>query len=282
MVQEMAFLMYIVSGTGITVDHDNIVAIQSWPTPKTITELRGSMIASFYRRLSRTSSSVVAPITECMKKGEFHWTESAQQSFERIKKLMCETPILKLPDFDQLFEVECDASGVGIGAVLIQAQKPVAYFSEKLNGAKLKYSTYDKEFYAIIRAVMHWSHYLKPKPFVLHSDHEALKYINGQHKLSHRHAKWVEYLQSFTFSSKYKEGKQNVVADALSRRHSLLSTMGTRVLGFEFMKEMYKEDPDFSEEWITQFEGHRVPGNKYLLQDGFLFQGNKLCVPRGS
>ncbi|XP_074303637.1 uncharacterized protein LOC141638109 [Silene latifolia] len=105
---------------------------------------------------------------------------------------------------------------------------------------------------------------------------------NGQHKLSHRHAKWVEYLQSFTFSNKYKEGKQNVVADALSRRHSLLSTMGTRVLGFEFMKEMYKKDPDFSEEWITQFEGHRIPGNKYLLQDGFLFQGNKLCVPRGS
>ncbi|XP_074302910.1 uncharacterized protein LOC141637245 [Silene latifolia] len=95
----------------------------------------------------------------------------------------------------------------------------VAYFSEKLSGTKLSYSTYDKEFYAIIGALMHWSHYLKPKPFVLHSDHKALKYINGQHKLNHRYAKWVEFLQSFTFSSKYKEGEQNIVADALSRRY---------------------------------------------------------------
>ncbi|XP_074289015.1 uncharacterized protein LOC141614158 [Silene latifolia] len=85
-------------------------------------------------------------------------------------------------DFDQLFEVECDTSGIGIEVVLIQAQKPVAYFSEKLNGTKPKYSAYDKEFYAIIKALMHWNHYLMPKPFVLHSDHEALKYINGQHK----------------------------------------------------------------------------------------------------
>ncbi|XP_074317993.1 uncharacterized protein LOC141654773 [Silene latifolia] len=229
MVNEVAFLGYIISGRGISVDQEKIQAMQTWPVPQTITEVRGFHgLASFYRRFIKNFSSIVAPITECMRKGDFQWTETAQQSFEKIKKLMCEAPILKLPDFEQLFEVECDASGVGIGAVLIQGQRPVAYFSEKLNGAKLKYSTYDKEFYAIIRALTHWSHYLKPKPFVLHSDHEALKYINGQHKLSHRHAKWVEFLQAFNFSSKYKEGKQNVVADALSRRHSLLTVMSNK------------------------------------------------------
>lgn len=97
-------------------------------------------------------------------------------------------PILALPDFTQPFEVECDANEVGIGAVLIQKKRPIAYFSEKLGGAKLNYSTYDKEFYAIVQAIDHWSHYLCPSHFVLHSDHEALKYIHGQQKLNPRHA----------------------------------------------------------------------------------------------
>jgi hypothetical protein len=74
--------------------------------------------------------------------------------------------------------------GVGIGAVLSQEGKPIAFFSEKLNESRRKYSTYDKEFYAIIRALDHWSHYLLPNEFLLHSDHEALKYLNSQQKLN--------------------------------------------------------------------------------------------------
>ncbi|GJZ56007.1 RNA-directed DNA polymerase [Tanacetum coccineum] len=79
-------------------------------------------------------------------------------------------------------------------AVLSQSGLPIAYFSEKLNDAKRRYTTYDKEFYAIIRALDHWQHYLISKEFILHSDHEALKYIQCQHKLQPRHAKWVEFL----------------------------------------------------------------------------------------
>ena len=84
-----------------------------------------------------------------------------------------------MPNFEDLFEVERDASGVGIGAVLIQSKRSIAYFIEKLNGSKCNYSTYDEEFYAIVRALTHWGQYLKPEPFVLHSDHQTLKYING-------------------------------------------------------------------------------------------------------
>jgi len=87
--------------------------------------------------------------------------------------------MLSLPDFDKLYKVNYDASGVGIGAVLMQDQRPIAYFSEKLNGSRKNYSTYDKEFYTLVRAFDHLSHYLRPKQFVLHSDHEALKYLNG-------------------------------------------------------------------------------------------------------
>uniref|UniRef100_A0A2N9GDV0 RNA-directed DNA polymerase n=1 Tax=Fagus sylvatica TaxID=28930 RepID=A0A2N9GDV0_FAGSY len=177
------------------------------------------------------------------------------------------------------FEVDCDASGVGIGAVLSQEGKPIAFFSEKLNESRRKYSTYDKEFYAIIRALDHWSHYLLPNEFLLHSDHEALKYLNSQQKLNSRHASWVEFLQPYSFSIKHKSGKLNQVADALSRRHSLLSTMEVQVLGFEVLKELYKNDPDFGNVWESCSKGSF---NHFLVQEGFLFKNNKLCIPQCS
>jgi hypothetical protein len=110
---------------------------------------------------------------------------------------------------------------------------PIAFFSEKLNESRKKYSTYDKEFYTLVRTLEHWSHYLLHKEFVLHFDHEALKYLGSQQKLSKRHAKWSEFLQAYSFSIKHKSGKLNQVADALSRRHSSLNTMQVQVLGFE-------------------------------------------------
>ena len=111
----------------------------------------------------------------------------------------------------------------------------------------------------------------------MHSDHESLKYINGQLKLNPRHAKWVEFLQSFHFSSKYKDGKSNVVADALSRRYSLLSVLGVRLLGFETLKDYYENDVDFGEVFAGGKAG--VIG-EFVIQDGFLFKGNRLCIPK--
>ncbi|GJX89806.1 gag-pol polyprotein [Tanacetum coccineum] len=192
--RKVVFLGYVVSKDGIFVDDSKVAAIKTWPTP-----------------------------TNVIEKSSFEWTQSAQKAFEQIKERLCESPILALPDFNQFFEVECDASGVSIGVVLLQNKCPIAYFSEKLNGSRKNYSTYDKEFYAIVRALDHWSHYLRPKQFVLHSDHQALRHINSQSKLNPRHAKWVKFIQSFTFASKYKIGSSNIVADALSRRHAMLT-----------------------------------------------------------
>uniref|UniRef100_A0A2N9EJL2 Integrase catalytic domain-containing protein n=1 Tax=Fagus sylvatica TaxID=28930 RepID=A0A2N9EJL2_FAGSY len=276
----LVFLGYVVSAEGIKMDPSKIEAIISWPVPESLHDIRSFHgLASFYRHFIRSFSNIIAPITECLKGGKFQWNEEAQKSFELIKKKVTEAPVLILPDFSKLFEVDCDASGVGIGDVLSQEGKPIAFFSEKLNESRRKYSTYDKEFYAIIRALDHWSHYLLPNEFLLHSNHEVLKYLNSQQKLNSRHASWVEFLQPYYFSIKHKSRKLNQVADALSRRHSLLSTMVVQVLGFEVLKELYKNDPDFGNVWESCSKGSF---NHFLVQEGFLFKNNRLCIPQYS
>jgi hypothetical protein len=115
--------------------------------------------------------------------------------------------------------LECDASGIGLGGVLLQERKPVAYFSEKLSGTLLNYCTYDKELYALVRCLETWQHYLWPKEFIIHFDHESLKHIHSQGKLNCRHAKWVKFIESFPYVIKNKKGMENVIADALSRRY---------------------------------------------------------------
>ena len=116
---------------------------------------------------------------------------------------------MDLPDFNEVFQVECDASGSVIGVVLVQEGKPITFFSEKLNDAKKKYFVYDQELYAIVQALKQWRHYFIPKEFILYTNHKALKYLGNQHKLNWRHIKWVEYLQSFTFVIKHKSGVTN-------------------------------------------------------------------------
>lgn len=121
-----------------------------------------------------------------------------------------------LPDFDLTFELHCDASKLGIGAMLSQQGRPVAYYSEKLAGARGRYSTYDVEFYAIVQAIKHWRHYLVHIDFVLFTDHDALRHLDSQAKVSSRHATWIAFLQQFTFVIRHQSGKTNRVADALS------------------------------------------------------------------
>ena len=141
-----------------------------------------------------------------------------------LKDKLTHAPLLQLPDFNKTFELECDASGIGLGGVLIQEGKPVAYFSEKLSAPVLNYSTYDKELYALVRTLETWQHYLWPKEFVIHSDHESLKHIRSQGKLNRRHAKWVEFIESFPYVIKHKKGKDNIIADALSRQCLVVPT----------------------------------------------------------
>uniref|UniRef100_A0A2N9G8J7 RNA-directed DNA polymerase n=1 Tax=Fagus sylvatica TaxID=28930 RepID=A0A2N9G8J7_FAGSY len=278
---KVVFLGFVVGAKGIAVDEEKVKAIKEWPTPKSITEVRSFHgLASFYRRFVKDFSTLAAPLTEIVKKSVgFKWGSEQDRAFIEIKERLCGAPLLALPDFSKTFEIECDASGIGIGAVLMQEKRPIAYFSEKLNGAVLNYPTYDKELYALVRALETWQHYLWPKEFVIHTDHESLKHLKGQGKLNRRHAQWMEFIETFPYVIKYKQGKENIVADALSRRYALISTLNAKLLGFEYVKELYVNDDDFASVFAAC---EKAAFGKFYRIDGYLFRENRLCVPNSS
>lgn len=169
----------------------------------------------------------------------------------------------------KLLRFECDASGVGIDGMLMQEEKTIAYFSEKLKGATLRYSTYDKELYALVQVLAHWQHYLWHKELIIRTDHKHLK---GQSKLNKRHAKWVEFIETFPYVINYKQGKENVVADALSRRYVLVNVLASRMMGFESLEGFFSMDPNFKKVFESLNQRKRV--DRFQLFDGFLFKDN--------
>ncbi|GJR69434.1 reverse mRNAase [Tanacetum coccineum] len=186
---KLLFLGFIITSHGIRADEEKVRTIKEWPKPQGISKARSFHgLATFYRRFIRICI-IMAPINQCMKKGKFQWGEEADHSFAQIKEKLTSAPLLVLPKFDKLFTLECDASIVGIGAVLSQDGKPIAFFSEKLSEAQQKWSTYESEFYAIYRSVHHWEQYLFHHEFVLYTDHEALKYLNNHQKMNRMHGR---------------------------------------------------------------------------------------------
>ncbi|XP_010525370.1 PREDICTED: uncharacterized protein LOC104803186 [Tarenaya hassleriana] len=232
---EIVFLGFVVSSSGLRVDEEKIKAITEWPTPTTI---------------GQDFSSIAASLTAEIKKDvPFEWGNAQEQAFAALKDSLTHAPVLVLPNFDKTFEVECDASGIGIGAVLSKKRSP--------------------DLGALLVA----------KEFVVHSNHETLKHLKGQTTLKRRHAKWLEFIETFPYIIKYKKGKENVVADALSHRHTLISVMEARLFGFEHVKAQYKGDRDFGTIVEECRKGDHGP---YYLHDGYLFRDRRLCVPQGS
>jgi len=172
------FLGFIVNENGVHVDPEKIKAIQEWPTPQNVGDVRSFHgLTSYYRRFDPNLSNLASPLNELVKKDTpFCWMEKHEQAFQRLKAQLTNAFILALPNFVKTFELECDASRVGIGVVLLQGGHPISYFIEKLHGATLNYPIYNKELYKVVRAL-----------------HESLKYLKSQHKLNKRHTKWMGF-----------------------------------------------------------------------------------------
>lgn len=184
----------------VHVDKEKVAAIRYWPTPTNVSEVRNFHgLASFYRRFVKDFSTIVAPLNAIVKKDVvFKWGQEQERTFETLKDKLTKAPNLALSNFTKTFEIECDACN-RIGAILLQKGHPITYFSEKLKGSHLNYSTYDKELYNLVRALQNWQHYLFSKEFVIHSDLESLKYLKDHSKLNKRHAKWVEFIEQFPY-----------------------------------------------------------------------------------
>ena len=257
------------SAHGVSADLAKAKAITSWPKPRDVHDVRSFIgMTTFYRRFIPGSSGVAAPITELIGLEKFAWTKAADKAFEEIKRLMTAALVLRLPDFAMVFEVACDASAVGIGDFLNQDGHPIEYFSQKLNKVQRRYENYDHEFYAFVQSLRHWHHYLLPKEFVLYSDHIALRHLHDQKKVSDRHARWIEYLQDYTFVIRYKKGKENTVPNALNRRPLILNLMRVQILGFEQIRENYATCLDFGKIYRTTHDQATIECPDYYASKG--------------
>ncbi|GJT22284.1 putative nucleotidyltransferase, ribonuclease H [Tanacetum coccineum] len=197
--QQVAFLGHIVSADGIIMDPSKVEAITKWPRPTTVTEVRSFLgLAGYYRRFVEGFSRLALPLTQLMRKGEkFVWTDERQESFEELKRRLVSAPILTLPSGSGGFQIYSDASKKGLGCVLMQHGKVIAYASRQLKPYEVNYPTHDLELAAVVFALKIWRHYLYGEACDIFTDHKSLKYIFTQRELNMRQRRWLELLKDY-------------------------------------------------------------------------------------
>lgn len=218
--KEVSFLGHVISQGGVSVDPGKVKDVLTWETPQCVGDIRSFLgLAGYYRRFIQGFSKISRPLTKLLEKGTaFRWSPECEASFEELKKKLTTAPVLIMPDVQKEFAVYCDASGQGLGCVLMQEGHVVAYASRQLRKHERNYPTHDLELAAVVHALKIWRHYLMGKRTEIYTDHKSLKYIFTQPDLNLRQRRWLEFINDYDVGINYHPGKANVVADALSRR----------------------------------------------------------------
>ncbi|KAD5803509.1 hypothetical protein E3N88_14869 [Mikania micrantha] len=212
------YLGHIISREGVSTDPLKLSAIKEWPTPTDVKQLRGFLgLTRYYRRFIRSYGMLAKPLTNLLRKDAFIWSEDATIAFQKLKEVLASPPVLALPDFSKVFVIETDASGKGMGAVLMQDGHPIAFISKALSSKQQAFSVYERELLAIMFAVKYWHHYLSMAHFIIRTDQKSLKHLVDQKITTPLQLVWVSKMMGYDFEIQYKMGSENSVADALSR-----------------------------------------------------------------
>ena len=220
------FLGHLVGHGRISPVTAKVEAIMKFPQPNSKRELMRFLgMASFYRRFCKNFSAVSAPLTKLLEKDQnYIWGDDQQEAFHKLKGLLMNTPVIAAPDFTKPFKLATDASDLAVGAVLLQEDEsgiehPVAYFSKKLTKSQRNYSTIEKETLALILALEHFEVYVNSanQPTTVYSDHNPIVFIHKMKNRNQRLLRWSLILQEYNLDIRHIPGKENVIADALSR-----------------------------------------------------------------
>lgn len=192
--------------------------MEDWPQPISIKQLRGFLgLTGYYRRFVKNYGEISRLLTQLLKKGSFQWNVAATEAFEKLKHAMISSPVLALPDYSLPFIVETDASAQGVGAILMQQGRPIAFFSKGLSPKHQGLSTYEKELLAIVLVIQKWNSYLQGNRFIIKTYHQSLKFLLEQCLSTLLQQKWLAKIIGLDYEIVYKKGVDNRVADALSR-----------------------------------------------------------------
>ncbi|KAL0543847.1 hypothetical protein IC582_018952 [Cucumis melo] len=228
--KQVSFLGHVVSKDGVSVDPAKIEAVTGWTRPSTVSEVRSFLgLAGYYRRFVENFSRIATPLTQLTRKGApFVWSKACEDSFQTLKQKLVTAPVLTVPDGSGSFVIYSDASKKGLGCVLMQQGKVVAYASRQLKSHEQNYPTHDLELAAVVFALKIWRHYLYGEKIQIFTDHKSLKYFFTQKELNMRQRRWLELVNDYDCEILYHPGKANVVADALSRKVSHSAALITR------------------------------------------------------